>query len=397
MTMFQKSAIWVVLALILALPGGASGNDKAFNPYLVIDASDGSIIAANHELDRWYPASLTKLMTAYVVMSAIKDGEIEIGSPVRISKRAATMPASRMNYKIGTLLRTDAALKILIVKSANDVAVALAQSVSGSVDKFVERMNKTAAQLGLNATKFANPNGLHSPDQYSSARDLAVLTRRILLDFPQYSSWFAIPAIRTGDKTHYSYNLLLERYDGTNGMKTGFVCASGFNMVASAKRGNRQLIAVVLGEKSQTDRAVLAARLLSEAFARPDLLIGNILTFGNYSGTAIAAASPKNMRPILCTQEARKNRYEPGAGKAVIVSQYLSERKITQKPTLIKTGGIDGPPSKAYGEILAASAPPMPVPTRRPDFDAPVASPNPVQGTAEQTRAIPVPTLRPEF
>jgi len=395
--MFQKSAIFVVLALILAIPGGASGKDIALNPYLVIDVGDGSIVAANHELDRWYPASLTKLMTAYVAMSAIKDGEIEIGSPVRISKRASSMPPSRMNYKIGTLLRTDAALKILIVKSANDVAVALAESVSGSVDKFVERMNKTASQLGLNATRFANPNGLHSANQYSSARDLAILTRRILLDFPQYSNWFAIPAIRVGDKTHYSYNLLLERYDGANGMKTGFVCASGYNMVASAKRGNRQLIAVVLGEKSQTDRAVLAARLLSEAYARPELLIGNILAFGNYSGTAIAAAKPKNMRPILCTQEARKKRYEPGAGKAEIVSQYLSERKIIQKPTLITTGGIDGQPSKAYGAILAASAPPVPVPTRRPDSNPLVAAHNPVQNEAETIQAIPVPTLRPEF
>ena len=397
MTIFKKSAIFVVLAIILAIPPGVLAKDMPFNPYLVIDAGDGSIIAANHELDLWYPASLTKLMTAYVTMMAIKDGEVEIGSPVRISKRAANMPHSRMNYKIGTLLRTDAALKILIVKSANDIAVALAQSVSGSEDKFVERMNNTASLLGLSATRFTNANGLHSRNQHSSARDLAILTRRILLDFPQYSKWFAIPAIRVGDNTHYSYNLLLERYVGANGMKTGFVCASGYNMVASAKRANRQLIAVVLGEKSQTDRAVLAARLLSEAFAKPELLIGNILAFGSNSDTKNSAAKPKNMRSVLCTAEARKTRYEPGAGKAKIVSEYLSERKITDKPTIIKTGGIDGKPSKAYAAIVTTSARPVPVPTRRPSYIPSDEAQTPVQNKPVIIHAIPVPTPRPEI
>ncbi len=360
------------------------------NPYMVIDISDGSIVSAHREFDRWYPASLTKLMTAYVTMKAIKNEELKIGSPVRISKRAQKMPPSRMGYKTGTELRVDTSLKILIVKSANDVAVALAEAVAGSVERFVVRMNQNAGSLGLTATKFINPNGLHSLNQYSTARDLAILSRRILLDFPQYSHWFSTPAISTSKKIHYSYNLLLERFDGANGMKTGFVCASGYNIVASAKRKNRQLIAVILGEKSQTDRAVLAARLLNEAFASPKLVIGNILTSGEKIG-----AEPKNQRALLCSQEAIKNRYEPGAGKAVIKSPELNTRKISQKPTKIRIGGADSEPSPAYALLNPKSLVKIAVPTKRPEY-----KPKTIQVNSTSTRDlpvtnIPVPILRP--
>ncbi len=380
----------IILFSYILVPVWSHADERRQNPYLVIDVSDGSIISANREFDRWYPASLTKLMTAYVTMKAVSNGELNIGSPVRISKRARNMPPSRMGYKTGTLLRVDTALKILIVKSANDVAVALAESVAGSVEQFVERMNHAAISLGLTESHFSNPNGLHSSRQYSSARDLAVLSRRLLLDFPEYSHWFAISAIRTSDKTHYSYNLLLERFDGANGMKTGFICASGYNMVASAKRGTRQLIAIILGEKSQTHRAVLAARLLNEAFASPELLIGNILTSGNKKG-----AEPQNQRPLLCSPKAIKARYEPGPGSAVIDSPHLNKRKISRQPTGIQTGGVDSEPSKAYAGLFNASQPNVAIPTKRPHY-VPV---NPVLAQKQPDNSpagpIPVPILRP--
>lgn len=381
---FSIAACLLFLNIFLADPARS-----ASNPYIVINAEDGAIISAHKEYDRWYPASLTKLMTAYVTMKAIQNGVIEEGSPVKISRRAARMPASRMGYKVGTKLRTDTALKILIVKSANDVAVALAESVSGSVEQFADQMNATAKTLGMNDSHFVNPNGLHAPDQYTSARDLAVLARRLLTDFPQYAHWFAIPALRTTKKTHYSYNLLLERYSGTNGMKTGFVCASGYNMVASAKRDGRQLIAVILGEASQSDRAVLAARLLSQAFDNPELLVGNILSIHN------SGAAPKNLRPVLCTAEARKHRYEPGAGAAVIKSEFLNKRKVTTKPILISTGNIDGTPSEAY--LLQGLIPrnPVLIPTMRPDYQPPLPIDSLSQTGSQLRGSIPVPALRP--
>ena len=381
----------LIFATFLALNANQTlASDKGLNPYLVIDIDDGSVILANNEFVRWYPASLTKLMTAFVAMKAISEGEIEIGSPVRISNRANKMPASRMGYKTGTLLRVDSALKILIVKSANDVAVALAESVAGSVDNFVQRMNENAKFLGLTMSHFSNPNGLHSPKQYTSARDLAILSRRILLDFPQYSHWFAIPAIRTAKKTHYSYNLLLERFDGATGMKTGFVCASGYNMVASAKRDKRRLIAVILGEKSQSDRAILAAKLLNEAYANPKRLIGNVLVFGGDLKT-----QPINMRSILCTEKARINRYEPGAGKAVIKSPHLLTRKISQQPIMVKVGGVDADPSKAYAMQRLTPQRPVVIPIRRPQYTPPLPIDNLGQLNTRLRGTVAIPTIRP--
>ncbi len=358
----RKLLLPIILSVSLLISINQSAAKSHLNPYIVIDTLDGSVIAANRESDRWYPASLTKLMTAYVTMKAIGQGEIKAGSPVRITNAANKMPPSRMAYRTGVKMRVDTALKIIIVKSANDVSVALAQAVAGNVEDFVERMNRTAASLGMTATQFTNPNGLHSKNQFTSARDLAILARRILLDFPQYSAWFAIPAIRTETKTYYSYNLLLERFVGANGMKTGFVCASGYNFVASASRNGRLLIAVILGAKSQTDRAVLAARLLSEAFSRPHQVVGNIV-----SGEISSNASPKNMRPVLCTQQARKNRYEPGAGKAVIKSQYLSDRKITRQPSPISIGGINAPPGEFTSMPQLVPRGKIMIPTRRPN------------------------------
>ena len=361
------------------------------NPYLVVNAQTGDIIAANKENDRWYPASLTKLMSIYVTLKAIEGRELEMGSPVRISKRAHKMPPSRMGYAIGTKIRVDTALKITIVKSANDVAIALAEAVAGNVEQFVMRMNKTATALGMLNTHYTNPNGLHSPNQYTTARDLAILSRHLLLDFPQYSRWFAVPSIATPKKIHYSYNLLLERFPGANGMKTGFVCASGYNMVASAKRNGVHLLAIVLGEKSQTDRAILAARLLQEGFVNFDKFIDNIATQPSLPG-----ANPVNMRSLLCTTEARKNRYEPGAGAAVVKSIYLQKRHITQQPMAIRIGGVDGPPSQAYKMRQLTPKNTVAIPTPRPQYSSPLPIDQKWQTINSRLRGtIPLPIWRP--
>lgn len=386
MTFVSKTLVTIFLVNCFSTIFTGSTNAATTSPYIVIDASNGDIISARRETDRWYPASLTKLMTAYVTMKAIQDNELEAGSPVRISKNANRMPASRMGYRVATILRVDTALKILIVKSANDVAVALAETVAGSVEKFSLRMNQTAARLGMNASNFSNPNGLHAVNQLTSALDMAILSRRLLLDFPQYSHWFAIPAIKTTKKTHYSYNLLLERFSGANGMKTGFICASGYNMVASAKRQGRQLIVVVLGANSQTHRAVTAARLLSEAFEDPEKLIGNIL-----SNNIETSAKAENMRSRLCTPQARKIRYEPGAGKAVIKSAFLNTRKITHEPTLVTLGNIDASPGiySKYGSFKI-------IPTRRPLYSPPEPFAGQLFSNTRLRGAIPLPIRRPK-
>ncbi len=301
------------LALAVLASGLPAAAKDADLPYIVIEEASGDILLQNRPFDRWYPASLSKLMTEYVALRAKAAGEISDGSPVTISKYAASQPPSALGVKPGGSLRFDSALKILVVKSANDIAVAIAKSVAGSVPAFVERMNAEAKRLGMNQTHFANPNGLHSPDQYTSARDIAVLARRIFEEFPKDAQIFSVPAIRVAGEVHYSYNLLLERFAGADGMKTGFVCASGYNIIASATRNGRHLIAVVAGAFSQADRATTAAKLLLDGFADAN------------SGPSVEAAVPANppaparsLRATMCSEKARKERYDPGAGEAVI-------------------------------------------------------------------------------
>ena len=236
-------------------------------PYVLVDAATNEVLAQNRLHERWHPASLTKLMTAYVTFRAIEFGEITAGSPVTMTSAATKAPPSKMGYKKGTQLRFDMALRILIVKSANDVAVALAESLAGNVEAFVTRMNLEAKRLGLENTQFTNANGLHSKSQYVSARDMVILSSAIWNEFPQYRSIFETPTIQTSKRKYTSYNLLLERFDGTTGMKTGFVCASGYNIVASVERGGRRLVAVILGANSQTERAEVAARLFLKGFS----------------------------------------------------------------------------------------------------------------------------------
>lgn len=360
----------------------------ATTPHIVIDAKTGSIISQQNANDQWHPASLTKLMTAYVTFRAIAAGEVEAGSPVRISAAATKQPPSRMGYKRGVQLRIDAALKIIIIKSANDVSLALAEAVAGSLGEFVNRMNREATRLGMVNTRFTNSNGLHNPKQVSSARDMALLSAKILSEYPQYAYMFNAVAIKTPVRTHYSYNLLLERFPGTTGLKTGFVCASGYNLAASATRDGRTLIAVVMGRASQTDRAVSAAKLLNEGFSKS----GN----GSVFSSVDRGARPVNMRPVLCTPEARAARYDPASGNAVIKSEYLQPRQISSLILDVTPGGIDGPPSAAMQERIFTSFREIPVPSIRPAFDPLTGRIQlPAIGTVN-TGLIALPTPRPQ-
>ncbi|MEZ5871234.1 MAG: D-alanyl-D-alanine carboxypeptidase family protein [Nitratireductor sp.] len=387
----QRVRIMFALALVLqSALLAATGASRANNaePSIVIDAGSGAVLSGNRAFDRWYPASLTKLMTVYVTMQAIRSGEIAPGSPVTMSKLAASQPPSKMGFAPGIRLRVDTALQILVVKSANDVAIALAESVAGSVPLFVERMNAAAKSLGMADSHFANPNGLHSAEQYSSARDLAVLSRRIFSEFPQFSKIFSVPAIRYGDEVDYSYNLLLERFDGADGMKTGFICASGYNMVASATRNGRHLIAVVLGAFSQTDRAVEAARLLLAGFeANGGEPVDSYINSG-------AAVQPVSKRATICSKSAYETRYDPGAGAAKIDSPLLGPRRNVGSPLVVTTGGIDAPPSEAFLTAALAPKSKVPVPQPRPgsrDIDGErVTSLPAIRGS------IPLPVKRPD-
>jgi D-alanyl-D-alanine carboxypeptidase len=261
-------------------------------PYLVVDADSDQVLMENEATAPWYPASLTKLMTVYVALDAVRSGKLTLDTPLIMSTRAARMPPSKMGFRPGTEVTLDNALKMLMVKSPNDVAVMVAEGVSGSVEAFADDMNADAQRLGMRESHFVNPNGLHNPDHVSSARDMAIVARALLHEFPDHADLFSIGALQLGRQYIPNHNGLLGRYPGADGMKTGFTCPAGFNVVASANHG-RRLIVVVLGAPTAKARNQEAADLFDRGFA-----IGG----GNGSLESLPSGSgaAPNMRADVC-------------------------------------------------------------------------------------------------
>lgn len=250
----------LVLIAVLSMRAATAG------PALLFEASNGKVLFAEGADDPWYPASLTKMMTAYLTFEAIKSGRLSLNTAIKCSATAHNEPPSKIGLPIGGELTVEKALQALIVKSANDVAVMLAEAIAGSQENFVVLMNATAQRLGMTQTKFANPNGLPSPDQVTTARDLAKLSRAIITDFPEYFHYWSLSQMKLGKMRLSSHNGLLKSLEGADGLKTGFTCDSGFNIVASATRDGRRLVVVVLGDASSAERNVRAASLLEHGF-----------------------------------------------------------------------------------------------------------------------------------
>jgi D-alanyl-D-alanine carboxypeptidase len=266
---------------------------------LLIEADSGKVLHAENATMPWYPASLTKLMTAYVTLQAVKARRLTLDTLLHVSARANAQQPSKMGFKVGVKLTVDNALKMLMVKSANDVAVVLAEGVSGSVEKFADDMNGASKRLGMTQSSWVNPNGLPAENQITSARDLAILARAMLRDFPEYDIYWHIPAIQFGKRVMRNYNTLIGRYDGADGMKTGFICASGFNLVASATRRGKRLIAVVLGSPSSPYRGAKAAGLLERGFHRGPLA-WLTPSLGSVEALRPVNAAPPDLRDQMC-------------------------------------------------------------------------------------------------
>jgi D-alanyl-D-alanine carboxypeptidase len=267
---------------------------------ILVDADSGRVLYTENATHPWYPASVTKIMTAYVVLKAVKEGRISLDKPVAVSDNAVAQQPTKMGFAKGTLVTIDNALKMLMVKSANDMAVLLAEGLSGSIESFATEMNQAAQRLGMTQSTFVNPNGLPADGQVTSARDLAILARAVIRELPEYELYFRIPAIRFGKRVIRNYNTLIDRYPGADGMKTGFICASGFNLVATATRGSRRLIAVVLGSRSGLQRAEKAAQLLERGFTGGGGLSWLVPAFGTVDSLQPVNAEPPNLRDEIC-------------------------------------------------------------------------------------------------
>jgi D-alanyl-D-alanine carboxypeptidase len=318
---------------------------------LVVEADTGKVLQAENATYPWYPASVTKMMTTYVTLKAVKDGRISLDTLLTVSPTAASQSPSKMGFRPGIQVTVDNALKMMMVKSANDMAVVLAEGVGGSIDGFSAMMNQTAQRLGMTQTSYVNPNGLPADGQVTSARDLAILARAIIRDLPEYEYFVHIPSIRYGRRVTQNFNKLIGRFPGADGFKTGFICASGYNLVASATRNGKRLIAVVLGASSGQMRAVRAAQLLERGFAN------NSLTWlrpalGIVDNLAPIDATPPNLRDEMCGGKRKRPASDEDEDTTVAGNASSGETAMT-----FFTAGLQ-PPTLRPSEMMAAAAAP---------------------------------------
>jgi D-alanyl-D-alanine carboxypeptidase len=383
--LFRKSlSAGLVLAAVLAVVAPRLAHAEAL---LVVEADSGKVLQAENATYPWYPASVTKLMTAYVTLRAVKEGRISLDSLLTVSPVAAAQSPSKMGFRPGIQVTVDNALKMMLVKSANDMAVVLAEGVGGSIDGFSDQMNQAAHQLGMTQTSYVNPNGLPAEGQITSARDLAILARAIIRDLPEYEYFVHIPSIRFGRRVTQNFNKLIGRYPGADGFKTGFICASGYNLVASATRNGKRLIAVVLGASSGHARAAKAAQLLERGFAN-NTLSWLRPSLGTVDNLVPIDASPPNLRDEMCggkrKRPASDEDEETVASNAAAGGPTSGETAVT-----FFTAGLQPPMVKPSELLAAAPTPSEPVPVYTGPTKTGAALIAAVAGDAEKQTARP--------
>lgn len=252
---------------------------------VTVDARNGKLLYSENADAIRHPASLTKMMTLYILFQDLKSGKIKLESPIRVSARAASMAPSKLGVKPGNSITVETAIKALVVKSANDVACAVAENLGGTESAFALRMTRTARAIGMSRTNFANASGLPNDAQVTTARDMATLGLRLMRDFPEYYPYFRTQRFTYKGQTVNGHNRLLGKYEGTDGIKTGYINASGFNLVSSVRRGDKRLVGVVLGGNTGASRDAYMKKMLTQYF--PAASAGR--TIAAYAGSSKGA------------------------------------------------------------------------------------------------------------
>ncbi|QUS55799.1 D-alanyl-D-alanine carboxypeptidase family protein [Pseudovibrio brasiliensis] len=380
----QKVRFLAVFAVALGSLLSTARADIA--AWLLMDADNGQVLEHNAAFDRWYPASLTKMMTAYVAFQHISRGDMAMSDMVMVSQNALNQPPSKMGFKVGTTITLDNALKMILVKSANDIAVAVAERVGGTEENFITMMNANARRMGMSHTNFVNPHGLPDNRQVTTARDMAILARELWNKFPQYRSYMSHPGIRFGRRTFRSGNRdFLLRTAGANGMKTGYICNSGFNVATSATRNGRTVIAIVLGAASSLERSAFAKKLIDTGFKKT---VGT--NIGVFRGSG-KQAPPKDRyckRNAKPTAQQLVDRFGSNRGSASMMayadagspspkgkSIRLSKKKVNWGLVFEE---ILGPQLKSYAPVTVR-----------------VGNEHPVVALKKMGNAVPMPTPKP--
>jgi D-alanyl-D-alanine carboxypeptidase len=273
----RRSSFWAVVlfafaAALYVAPGSAQAKSKVKRPVpaaeaIVVDAENGSVLYESNSRARTYPASLTKMMTLYLLFEAIEAKEVKLDDLLPVSAHAAVQPATDLALQPGQRISVEKAILGLIVHSANDVAVVVAEALGGTESQFAAMMTKKARQLGMTSTAYRNASGLPDPGQLTNARDMAILARALIARFPGFYPYFATEAFTYGGRAYTTHNHLVENYPGADGLKTGYIRASGYNVATSAVRNGRRIIAVVMGGRSAYARDAQMMALLDQGFA----------------------------------------------------------------------------------------------------------------------------------
>ena len=289
----MKPPSLLLAAGLLLISASASAS-----PLLLVDAASGNILAAQEATRSWHPASLTKLMTTHLALLAVRSSQLDLDTSIVLSTRATAQAPAKLGVPPGTSLRLEDALSVMMVKSANDVAVAIAEAIGGSEVGFVAAMNAEAMRLGMTGTRFVNASGLHDERQVTNARDMAVLMLNILSYHSDYAELLRTSAVTVNGRILKNTNKLVEDYAGLEATKTGYVCASGYNVVVSASRGGKRVVGVVLGAPSAAARTRVMRTLLDSG------LSGSASPIGNLRMVSVGApASGTDLRRLKCGRQ----------------------------------------------------------------------------------------------
>lgn len=351
-----------ILAFALPAPAAASAKSAA----LVMDAHTGKVLYSRNADEYRYPASLTKVMTLYLLFEKLEAGEISLKSRVKMTPKGAGMPPSKLGLRAGETLTVEEAILALITRSANDVASATGAFIAGTEDAFAVQMTKKARALGMSKTTYKNASGLPDKNQRTTARDQATLAKRIKEDFPQYYAYFSTQHFEWRKARIQNHNRLLGRYEGTTGLKTGYTHASGFNLTATVERDNKSLIGVVMGGEKAKIRDDRMVEILDQAFPRA------IAMKQGQSTTRLAAATPPP--PILRPAAAipAEDRQALLQLAAAIDEHPQPERAVATVHTVAAPAPVQ---SAALSAPLAAPAPTAPAPVAPPEAPTTTAAP----------------------
>ena len=423
----------------LSLCGLAVPAKADIGPYLVIDAATGTVLEEHEATRPWYPASLTKMMTAYVTLRALREGRLQLDSPVTQSANSLAQPPSKMGFKVGTQLTLETALTMLMVKSANDLAVAIGETVGGTEENFIAMMNAEARRLGMRSTHFVNPHGLPDNRQVSSAADLAILAMALKREFPDAHKYYRHPGLKFGKQTLRSANReFLQRVAGADGLKTGYICNSGYNVAASATRNGRTVIAVVLGAGSGLERTAFTREVIDRGFRLggrgqhvstlppsgaglpadgyckrnpklgPEQILAryDIRQAAGKTRSAVMFQSTGEGRPVIAVPSGDAEPGEEGAefssksGKVdwnMILDRTVGTELVAYAPITVRTGLAPGSvpaaaaiaPAAAAAATVAAELPSVRLPASKPlDLRPSVVVPGAAQGAAQTTPAF---------